>query len=903
MLTPSIDQFYLDIMDISDTYETSLSVHEFPFTNKNEIENLGQKTRRISIRCIFQQNPPLNAQPGDKFLPTYSRHFNFLNYLKSNQEQYILTHPAYGELSGQVQNVTTEHDDTVNYVEVSLDFLEIFQEREVVANLSPVSETAADWVKQNEQNLNDINNSNKLVTNQAQWVGELVLTKAEFDAYLPSVVSQPNSIINTIYYGTDVPSQYMFSINSALDRVVQSFESGRDVPVSFLNNIIVGVRSFKATLENATDQSRAHVMGASRVAYESAVVYEDDDKRSEEIKNKEKTPTFDIAGQKTGEIEQLTPAMTSTELEKSLGEVRTFLNEAIDIDRNSRFLNDQARTLQDYVNKIKLDRARLEIKRYPLQTLHDIARTNGISYQAAERILKLNPTIKNPTFSGGDVTIPIPPPPEPPIPEGFFTVGSSGTQAGAPAFQGITGIQGPVGPQGSQGDTGLQGAEGDTGIQGETGAGIQGATGVQGDTGIAGIDGQTGVQGIQGDTGVQGIQGTTGVQGNTGVQGVQGNTGIQGDTGVQGIQGNTGVQGDTGVQGIQGNTGVQGTTGVQGIQGNTGVQGDTGVQGIQGNTGVQGIQGDTGVQGIQGDTGVQGIQGDTGVQGIQGTTGVQGIQGTTGVQGSTGAGIQGVTGIQFWDRNVGNAVLYPTNIGDSVGIGTTNPRTIGTWTDTIQQTIHLNASTVEFGVDANVTSGGANAGNLNLLCTNAVNDLRWYRIRTTEGITYMQAVGADSTADHPNMMSFDHDTGFISVGPDATSYEYPMEIRYDSAVQPALALSTESANGRQPQIVFRNNNPIQTRFRIWLDGNWLRINGFTSTNAQIIINDTGRMGIGAIPVANAELNIDSTRGGLLPPRMTTAQRNAMGGTNGLMIYNTTDEKFQGYEDGAWANFI
>jgi len=37
--------------------------------------------------------------------------------------------------------------------------------------------------------------------------------------------------------------------------------------------------------------------------------------------------------------------------------------------------------------------------------------------------------------------------------------------------------------------------------------------------------------------------------------------------------------------------------------------------------------------------------------------------------------------------------------------------------------------------------------------------------------------------------------------------------------------------------------------------------------------------------------------------LTTVQRDALTAANGMVIYNTTDNKFQGYESGAWANLI
>ena len=42
---------------------------------------------------------------------------------------------------------------------------------------------------------------------------------------------------------------------------------------------------------------------------------------------------------------------------------------------------------------------------------------------------------------------------------------------------------------------------------------------------------------------------------------------------------------------------------------------------------------------------------------------------------------------------------------------------------------------------------------------------------------------------------------------------------------------------------------------------------------------------------------------MLLGNMTTTQRNALTAANGMMIYNTSDNKFQGYENGAWVNLI
>ena len=48
---------------------------------------------------------------------------------------------------------------------------------------------------------------------------------------------------------------------------------------------------------------------------------------------------------------------------------------------------------------------------------------------------------------------------------------------------------------------------------------------------------------------------------------------------------------------------------------------------------------------------------------------------------------------------------------------------------------------------------------------------------------------------------------------------------------------------------------------------------------------------------------NSTTGYVQVNSLTTTERDALTAANGMIIYNTTDNKFQGYENGAWANLI
>jgi hypothetical protein len=83
-------------------------------------------------------------------------------------------------------------------------------------------------------------------------------------------------------------------------------------------------------------------------------------------------------------------------------------------------------------------------------------------------------------------------------------------------------------------------------------------------------------------------------------------------------------------------------------------------------------------------------------------------------------------------------------------------------------------------------------------------------------------------------------------------------------------------------------------------------------SGEIQINSTqnsffiggGSVGIGTTtPTTSALLDLTSTTGALLVPRMTTIQKNALTAVNGMILYDTTLNKFQGYEAGVWVNLV
>lgn len=88
----------------------------------------------------------------------------------------------------------------------------------------------------------------------------------------------------------------------------------------------------------------------------------------------------------------------------------------------------------------------------------------------------------------------------------------------------------------------------------------------------------------------------------------------------------------------------------------------------------------------------------------------------------------------------------------------------------------------------------------------------------------------------------------------------------------------------------------------WTDGSGGLGTGAASERPDHVYVKT-RVGIGlsATQEASAQLQGDSTTQGWLPPRMTSTQRDAITAVAGLIIYNTTTGKHEGY-NGTWNAF-
>jgi hypothetical protein len=89
-----------------------------------------------------------------------------------------------------------------------------------------------------------------------------------------------------------------------------------------------------------------------------------------------------------------------------------------------------------------------------------------------------------------------------------------------------------------------------------------------------------------------------------------------------------------------------------------------------------------------------------------------------------------------------------------------------------------------------------------------------------------------------------------------------------------------------------------------------RINFITANSGGALVNlltfnSAGNLGIG-LPRPDEKLHVNGNakvNGFVQFGSLTTVERDALTAANGMVIYNTTDNKFQGYENSVWANLI
>lgn len=233
--------------------------------------------------------------------------------------------------------------------------------------------------------------------------------------------------------------------------------------------------------------------------------------------------------------------------------------------------------------------------------------------------------------------------------------------------------------------------------------------------------------------------------------------------------------------------------------------------------------------------------------------------------------------VAYWNGTrslTGNSNLFWDNTNARLGIGTTTPA----------NTLDVNGTAR---VQGNATVALNQNGATELHVSNTINSAASQTLIRISSSTGSGLIGRYSASSTPYKTLLANNTFFYSAGVSDISFlnDYALgSIKFATG-----GVST-------PQITLFNT------------GN-LAINTTTDAGFRLDVNGTARvqstLKVGAATTQNASavLDVESTTQGFLPPRMTTAQRDLIATpAAGLVIYNTSTNKHQGYNGTTWNDF-
>ena len=417
-----LDDFPLNIFDITDTLPQSIVRHEFISSDGAIVENYGLKAREVKFKALF-------------FSDSYSMHFAFLDKIADTNILHTLIHPKYGEIDGYIQDITTVHDDTQDYVEIDITFVESRLNQDTFL-------TQDAWSTINELQLQAMDNALANAGTQVTQISGLTGKPVDFqtslrnqitgvtskvstflstiDSYLgmvdqiASLVTSPAiAINNAVSFTNDIPGKICSTIFKATNRIASSLIAVRNSPTNYVNNLILGIRNIGALVDDLgskDDQTvkllkkSSNAIGATTVAVQTMGILQTDEINRASAKSLETKRSFDSNGVRVSNV-AIPESMSVQEIELLLYVVRVYIQDCIDYDRDNRDLKNIAWCLVKYVDDIKLNKRSQVTITVSSIPLHLLCLQLGLPYNSADRVMKINPSIKNPTFTEGQIQV------------------------------------------------------------------------------------------------------------------------------------------------------------------------------------------------------------------------------------------------------------------------------------------------------------------------------------------------------------------------------------------------------------------------------------------------------------------------------------------------------------------
>lgn len=403
----------LKLTNISDEISHDLAETKYPYKNGADVEDMGVNPEFFRFSCILT---------NEDFDNNYDALRNwFLSYFPEPIELYHPDHKV--ALYGFPKNFSEATDKRKRHAEFNFDF--------EIANLQDETQAFADPADVTFEEAKEANAEvQKSIAGDMQkagvpdvagddwslldvW-GALGDAARAFASGVQDALGKIQGVIATVKAPIDAINttiDYLDTISGKLTSSLQgccdSFTGlARRATKSKSSTAVLATNmsDMLATLAGSPVYAAYATLAATTLAYETAKLISDDERRMGESIAAESVVSDDAEGREIAETKPVY-IVTPAELEDSVATVREFINTVLPIAICPERLKKQAATLSEAVLRIKMEY--MTTKKVVLQhetPLHKVCLDNGLGYKAAERLCALN-AVKNPTFMIGEVLV------------------------------------------------------------------------------------------------------------------------------------------------------------------------------------------------------------------------------------------------------------------------------------------------------------------------------------------------------------------------------------------------------------------------------------------------------------------------------------------------------------------
>ena len=393
-----LDDFELECETLETDFEKSVVENEFPYQNGALLEDMGLKATHVKLRCYFYGN-------------TYDMHKDFLGYI-IDHTSFTLTHPAYGQMQGDVSSISVREDDRLETAEIDFTFVQ-----EGVSDIQNTyqpevqNDTENSFLNGIQQQIDSFSSDIGRFISDATFISQANTFIAGLQATMADVANPANSLVAAIDFTTDLTSQVIGAVTQCVERYARAYDAIVDSPTQFLTSVQNSLLKLNSTINSFSDSGwsssaakQIQVAIGLRVGLEAAYIYKNDQTDRENNIALENAQAFDIQGNYI-KSQPTVDVMTVNDLEQTLVLVRTAIQAAVDVAREIQSLKDMALILLVFVEQIKIQREKIvQVRLDNTMPLHLVCLRYNLPYGYAERLYKIN-NPKNPSYMSGLVSI------------------------------------------------------------------------------------------------------------------------------------------------------------------------------------------------------------------------------------------------------------------------------------------------------------------------------------------------------------------------------------------------------------------------------------------------------------------------------------------------------------------